>query len=194
MDLALFQPQSLWTESAELKLGYIPGETIIKLPYTTRCLSLTLYQFSLLCYICIFSACRLMSWVTARASELNWFELSLHVCSWLPTRHRLPRWESGPKETDSEVSAQEKKRMTRVMTWWQHGLTHIFSYNLWGGDYKLWLRQPPCVLWGQILQSDSPNQLMCRPRTCGGSWPNLVSAKGKKTGVRIQSNGWCNRG
>ena len=74
--------------------------------------ALTFYpsECSLAGCVCIFSAWRSMSWVTARASELDWFELSLHVCSWLPTGQRLPHRESGPKEADSEVSAQGKKK------------------------------------------------------------------------------------
>lgn len=126
-----------------------------------------------------------MSWVTARASELDWFELSLHVCSWLPTGQRLPHRESGPKEADSEVSAQGKKKKTDsgadMVTAWAHA--HFFSYNHLGGDYKLWLRQPPPPVCCEARYCEVTHTIksQTRPRTRCGSWPNLVCAWSHET-------------
>lgn len=100
-------------KSAELKLGRIPGETLMKpldaplrlvLPHF---LSVTVQLWRVA--FCIFSAWRSLSWVTARASELDWFELSLHVFRRPPAAHRLSQQESGPKEAESGVSSVKKE-------------------------------------------------------------------------------------
>lgn len=122
-------------------------------------------------YVC-FTACCSMSWVTARASELDWFELSLHVCRWRATGHGH-QWESGPGKADSD--RLDNRTIVIVTT---SVLTHTFSsLSLWSLGIRCCQTTLSCV-WRQtskIINLQGEN--MCKAKMW---WPNIVYAQSIK--------------
>lgn len=120
MDLALLQSQSLWTKD-ELKLGHIPGETLIKVP---RCLPLTF------CYSCVCAS--FPPGAQSPESQLepvNWTNVNCHcmfVAGCLQGTASLSGNLGQGKPT--QRCRLGKKRMTGATTWWHHGLTNPFCH------------------------------------------------------------------
>lgn len=175
-------------KSAELKLGHIPGETLIKLVSLSSIRQLGGLRMHLL---------RLALSVLSH-SQSQWTGLDLN-CHCMFVVGRLQgtsslSGESGPNEADSRgVSSGGKERQER---WYgdSMGSHTLFPHIIFEvRDYKQWLRQPQlCVVKQRLTHTQSTYE--ARPRTCGGTRPNLACAQGNET-TRIlvwrQRVVWC---
>ena len=89
----------------------------------------------------------------------------------------------GQRKPTQRCQLRGKKKTDRgadMVTAWAH--THFFSYNHRGGDYKLWLRQPPAVCCkARYCEVTHAIKSQTRPRTRCGSWPNLACAWSHET-------------
>lgn len=127
--------QVFLNKSAELKLGHIPGETLIKQPH--------------ILHLVISGAfCHCIAWRVAYASFLpgaqcpesqlepvNWTNLNcqcMFVVGCLRgTGSTTPTENLGQRKPAQRCQLRKKKRMTGgAMIWWQHGFTHFFPHNI----------------------------------------------------------------
>lgn len=88
------------------------------------------------------------------------------------------------------------------MIWWQHGLSHTFSYNLcsWelqtvtkstplcdvGPNIAKWLKQS--TYKAEYVLAKDVWRIMTKFSVCWEQWNNT------HTGVKIRGNGWCDGG
>ena len=121
----------------------------------------------------------------SQPEPVNWTDLNCHcmfVVGCLQGTGSLTG-NLGQRKPTQRCQLRGKKKTDRgadMVTAWAH--THFFSYNHRGGDYKLWLRQPPAVCCeARYCEVTHAIKSQTRPRTRCGSWPNLACAWSHET-------------
>lgn len=217
MTLLIRQALSLWlangpgaapvpvslNKSDELKLGRIPGETLIKVPDAPHCLvPLTFCHSSAWWLVCASFPPGAQS-PESQLEPVNWTNLNCHcmfVAGCLQGTGSLSGNLGQGKPT--QRCRLGKKRMTRATTWWHHGFTNpfchlIFEVGITNCDWDtpappLRVVRPNIAKWltqltrkALYVQAKDMWRIMTKFSVCPEQWNST------HTGVKLSGDGWC---